>query len=58
MVTPGMAYARMGDVFTSRVPAELLQNYAQLSTNADAYISDYNIFMGNLRNDKNVQLFC
>lgn len=51
------AYVRMGDVFTSRVPASLLQNYAQLSTNADAYIADYNIFMGNLRNEKNMPLF-
>ena len=51
------AYARMGDIFTSRVPAKLLQDYAQLSTNADAYISDYNIFMGNLRNDNNTPLF-
>jgi len=51
------AYARMGDIFTSRVPASLLQNYAQLSTNADTYISDYNIYMGNLRNEKNVPLF-
>lgn len=51
------AYARMGDIFTSRIPAELIQNYAQLSTDADAYISDYNIYMGNLRNDKNKSLF-
>lgn len=51
------AYARLGDVFTSRIPAVLLQNYAQLSTDADSYISDYNIYMGNLRDDKGKQLF-
>ncbi|MDD3636227.1 MAG: hypothetical protein PHN50_01405 [Bacteroidales bacterium] len=51
------AYARMGDVFTARIPATLLQNYAQLSTDADSYISDYNIFMGNLRDNKGQQLF-
>jgi len=51
------AYARMGDMFTSRVPAELVQNYSRVSTNADAYIDDYNIFMGNLRNEENQQLF-
>ncbi len=51
------AYARMGDVFTARIPAALLQNYSQLSSDADSYISDYNIYMGNLRNDKNQQLF-
>jgi hypothetical protein len=51
------AYARMGDIFTSRVPAELLQNYSQVSTNADAYIDEYNIFMGSLRNENGDQLF-
>lgn len=51
------AYARMGDRFTSRVPAELQQNYSRISTNADAYIDDYNVFMGNLRNEKGEQLF-
>jgi hypothetical protein len=51
------AFARMGDRFTSRVPAELQQNYSRISTNADAYIDDYNVFMGNLRNEKGEQLF-
>lgn len=51
------AYARMGDMFTSRVPAELLQNYSRISTNADAYIDEYNVYMGNLRNEDGKQLF-
>ncbi len=51
------AYARMGDRFTSRVPAELMQNYSKISTNADAYIDDYNIYMAKLRNEKGEQLF-
>lgn len=42
------AYARMGDMFTSRVPAELIQNFSTVNTNSDTYISQYNIFMGNL----------
>jgi hypothetical protein len=42
------AYARMGDIFTSRVPAEIQQNAAAAYTKADSYISEYNIFMGNL----------
>jgi hypothetical protein len=42
------AYARMGDVFKSRVPAGVLQEYAQLSSDIDSYISDYNIFMAQL----------
>lgn len=42
------AYARLGDVFKSRVPAHILQEYAQLSSDIDAYISDYNINIGQL----------
>ncbi|MEI7595719.1 MAG: hypothetical protein WCK02_08240 [Bacteroidota bacterium] len=42
------AYARMGDLFTSRVPSELLLKAGEVSTNADAYISGYNICMGYL----------
>lgn len=46
------AYARIGDMFTSREPAEIKQEYSKATTNADAYISEYNIFMGNLFDDK------
>jgi hypothetical protein len=42
------AYARVGDLFTSRVPASLLQNISKCLTDADTYISEYNIYMGNL----------
>lgn len=42
------AYARMGDVFTSRIPAELLQARSNAATNSDAYISEYNIMMGHV----------
>lgn len=45
-------YARLGDVITSRVPSELNLKYGDIVTKADAYISDYNIYMGNLRNGK------
>lgn len=51
------AYARMGDRFISRVPAAVQQDISKTLTEADAYISDYNIFMGNLRNDAGEQLF-
>ena len=51
------AYARMGDMFTSRVPAELQQQYSKVSTDADAYIDNYNVYMGNLRNENDEQLF-
>lgn len=42
------AYARMGDVFISRVPAEVYQRISQIMTEADTYISEYNIYMGKL----------
>ena len=42
------AYARMGDVFTSRIPASLLQARSNAATNSDAYISEYNIMMGHV----------
>ena len=38
------AYARLGDEFTARVPSSLLQKYTLLNTNADIYISQYNIY--------------
>ncbi len=51
------AFARMGDRFTTRIPAEILQNAAQTATEAEDYIANYNIFMGNLLNDKGEKLF-
>lgn len=51
------AYARMGDKFISRVPAVIQQDVSATVTRADAYISDYNIYMGNLRNNNGEQLF-
>lgn len=51
------AFARLGDVFTSRVPAVVNQNIATALTNADNYISGYNIVMANLYNDEGQHLF-
>src|SRR5690554_5424866 len=51
------AYARMGDMFISRVPSNIQQHISKTLTEADTYISDYNIYMGNLSNDEGVQLF-
>lgn len=51
------AYARLGDVFTARVPAELSQNISKAGTDADIYIADYNIYMGHLLNNKGEKLF-
>ncbi|NIM90242.1 MAG: hypothetical protein GTO17_04760 [Candidatus Aminicenantes bacterium] len=42
------AHARVGDMFTSRVPAEVYQKISAIMTAADSYISKYNIYMGKL----------
>lgn len=46
------AYSRMGDLFTSRVPAEISQQVSNIITDADNYISNYNIFAGFLVDDQ------
>jgi len=50
-------YARMGDVFSSHVPSELVQLSSKVTAEADAYIADYNIYMGNLLNKDSKKLF-
>lgn len=42
------AFARMGEIFVSRVPSEYLQKISEVTTLADSYISQYNIYVGNL----------
>ena len=51
------AFARMGDVFTTRVPAEVKTRMAQALADAENYIADYNIYMGNLRTEDGRQLW-
>ena len=51
------AMARMGDVFTTRVPAEVNTRMAQALADAENYIADYNIYMGNLRTEDGRQLW-
>lgn len=51
------AYARMGDLFTSRVPASLNKEAAQANADAENYIASYNIMLGHLRNEKGAKLF-
>lgn len=51
------AYARLGDLFTSRVPAACNQLLAGQLAAADNYISNYNIMMGQLRDDQGTALF-
>lgn len=50
-------YARLGDFYTARVPANVLQDYNQVSSNARIYISEYNIFAGKLIDDEGRTLF-
>ncbi|HON44167.1 MAG TPA: hypothetical protein P5543_10645 [Planctomycetota bacterium] len=42
------AYARMGDIFLSRVPAKLLQKFTQVKSESRAYMGNYNIHIGTL----------
>ncbi len=51
------AYARLGDMIRARVPAACNQRIAQAQSEADQYIADYNIYLGNLRNSDNQSLF-
>jgi hypothetical protein len=51
------ACARLGDQFASRIPADVLQEVAVAESEAENYIADYNIMMGELRNDQNEALF-
>jgi hypothetical protein len=51
------AMARLGDLFISRVPAELDQAVTEATGNSEMYISEYNIHMGHLRSDDGRQIF-
>lgn len=51
------AYARMGDVFTARIPAEIIQNASEVSSASEMYIANYNIHMGQLVDEKGKRPF-
>ncbi|MDK2979106.1 MAG: hypothetical protein PWP52_1820 [Bacteroidales bacterium] len=51
------AYARLGDVFTARVPAELSKEINNVATQGEIYIADYNIYMGHLINQNDEKIF-
>ncbi len=51
------AFARMGDIFTARVPSEINQESALVATNSESYISEYNIYMDNLLGEQGEALF-
>lgn len=51
------AEARLAEFFNARVPSQLALKYAEVNTKADSYISEYNILMDHLVNDKGETLF-
>lgn len=51
------AYARMGDMYSSRVPAEIGQLATNAQTASDSYINSYNIYVGFLVDDKGKTYF-
>ena len=51
------AYARMGDVYNSRVPSDINQESARIGTESENYISEYNIIMDKLVNDEGEAMF-
>ena len=51
------AYARLGDVFNSRVPGSVVAKYSQALSQAENYIAGYNIMMHCLRNEQGEALW-
>ncbi len=51
------AYANMGDKFISRIPATVFQNISRVMTRAETYISEYNIYLGNIIDEEKQTFF-
>lgn len=51
------AEARLAQMFSKRIPAEVNLEVAKISSDADRYISDYNIWMHHLLDSKGERLF-
>ena len=51
------AYARLGDVFSNRVPGSVVANYSQALSEAENYIAGYNIMMHSLHNEQGEPLW-
>ncbi len=51
------AYARMGGIFISRVPAGISQEISKVSTESDNYIAEYNIRMDQLLDEEGNKIF-
>jgi len=50
-------FARLGDFFTTRIPASLLQENSTIYSKGRLYISEYNIFAGNLLTNEGTTIF-
>lgn len=50
-------YARLGDLFTTRIPPEINQQLSKVASEVDLYISEYNIFAGQLIDKNGKKLF-
>ena len=51
------AYARVGDIFTQRIPTEIRRQNSLVSNEGNRYIDAYNIYMGKLLNNKGKHIF-
>ena len=51
------AEVRLAQIFSKRIPAEVNQAVAQAAAESDQYISEYNIWMHHLVNEKGERLF-
>ena len=51
------AYARMGDVFTERIPAGISQEGAEITSDCENYIASYNIRMDRLLTEDGKHVF-
>jgi len=51
------AYVRMGDMYQSRIPAELQQKSSEIGSASDTYIAEYNIWMDMLTDADGNQFF-
>ena len=51
------AYARMGDVFHTRMPGDVMATYAQVLSQTENYIATYNIMMHALRTNNGEALW-
>lgn len=51
------AMARVGDLYTERVPASLQQEYSKVNSDASNYIDQYNIYMGKILDETGNTMF-